>query len=318
MRNPSTMELVEVLRRAPRAFTWQAIESRWSRPALRAAVRSGAITRVLPGLYAATEHAVSTLTRSHAATAWVGSGSVVIGAAAASAWGLCEPPRIITVTAPLTMSRHTPQWLKLKRLTELPSSALWHGCPVATPAWAIVTSYGHLRRDQADELVYRAVRRGLVTPPELSELITSLRAVKHRRSLEATIAATAAGSESFLETVGLTTVFTSKDFGGFIRQHQLVTRSVKFRLDMYEPLTRTAVELDGDEHHDGTENRLRDVRRDAILASVGILTLRLTYRDLTTRAPWCRDVVRDTLAMRADPRVGMNADFEADHAREWA
>jgi len=310
--------LIEALKRTPRAFDRHAIERRWPRAALRAAVRSGAVTRLLPMLYVATEHAESTLTRVHAATTWVGSGSVVIGPAAASAWELCDPPRTIMVTAPLSMSRAVPPWLTFRRIAECPPTAFWHGCLVAAPAWAVATAYGHLPRDQADEMVYRAVRQGLATPGEIGEVAASLGSVRGRRALVATVAAAAAGSESFLETVALRTVFVAKEFAGFIRQHRLRADGVSYRLDMYDPATRTAVELDGAIAHEGTGHRARDVRRDARLASIGIVTLRFVYRDLTERPAWCREMVVSTIARRGAMRVGMSADSDAAHPFEWA
>jgi len=318
MRNNDAAPLIDALRRAPHAFPVDEIEGRWSRAALKAAIRAGSVSRLLPALYVATEHAESALARSHAATSWVGSGSVVIGVAAASAWDLCEPPRTITATAPLSMSRATPAWLTLRRIAENPPFALWHECPVAIPAWAIATAYGHLPRDQADSMVYRAVRQRLATPDELREVARELTSIRHRRELISTVAATAAGSESFLETVGLRTVFAPKAFSGFIRQHRVRADGASFRLDMYDPVTRTAVELDGAVAHATVDQRARDVRRDARLASIGIVTLRFTYRDLTARPEWCRAMVAGTIKQRQVGRLGVSADSEARREFEWA
>jgi very-short-patch-repair endonuclease len=167
-------------------------------------------------------------------------------------------------------------------------------------------------------MVYRAVRQGLATPGEISEVAASLGSVRGRRALVATVAAAAAGSESFLETVALRTVFVPKEFAGFIRQHRLRADGVSYRLDMYDPATRTAVELDGAIAHEGTGHRARDVRRDARLASIGIVTLRFVYRDLTERPAWCREMVVRTIARRGAARVGMSADSDAAHPFEWA
>lgn len=318
MRNDDAAVLIETLKRSPLPFHRQAIERRWSRAALRAALRSGEVTRLLPCLYVASEHSRSTLARAHCATTWVGTGSVVIGPAAASAWELCEPPRTVSVTAPLSMSRAVPSWLALRRVAERPPFAFWHGCPVATPAWAVATAYGYLPQDQADEMVYRAVRRRLATPSEIRDLATGLASVQRRRALASTVAATAAGSESYLETIGLRVVFATKDFAGFIRQHRVFADGANYRLDMYDPASRVAVELDGTLAHAGADTRGRDVRRDARLASIGIMTLRFTYRDLTERAAWCREMVLRTMARRGTVRVGMSADSDAPNGFEWA
>ena len=174
MRNNDAHDLSDFLRSSPRAATRHMIESRWSRSALRAAVRSGAVTRVLPEHYAATEHAEPTVTRAYAATAWVGHGSVVLGVAAASAWELCDSPSSITVTGPPRMSRAVPPWLNLRRTEEPPPSALWHGCPVSLPALSIVTAYGHVARDRAHGLVCSAVQRRLTTPAKITAVVSTL------------------------------------------------------------------------------------------------------------------------------------------------
>lgn len=285
---------------------------------MRAALRSGAVTRLLPSIYAASEHVESTLTRAHAATAWVGSGSVVIGAAAASAWELCDAPRFVTVTAPLAMSRATPPWLTLRRIVEVPPSASWQGCPVATPDWAVVTAYGDLPRDEADEMVYRAVRQRLATPDELGELAARMPSLKRRKALVSTIAATASGSESYLETLALRSVFRGKQFTGFIRQHRIRADGANYRLDMYDPVTRTAVELDGRATHAEPIQRARDARRDARLASIGVLTLRFGYRDLVERPAWCREMVTSTMRGRRAGQVSLSADYGAAPTAEWA
>ncbi len=299
MRNHEARSLIDALKSDQATMTRHAIQARWSRSALRAAVRSGDVTRILPEHYAASEHAESTLARAHAATSWVGHGSVLLGVGAASAWELCESPLAIVVSAPLGMSRAVPPWLTLSRTSETHPSAAWHGCAVALPALSIVTAYGHLARERADAMVYSAMQRGLTTPAEVIAVSATLTRAKGRHRLMSTIAAVGAGSESYLETIGLRSVFHTKEFAGFVRQHRMRVNGASYRLDMYHPATRTAVELDGEAGHDGTENRSRDVRRDVTLASVGIQTLRFTYRDLTTRARWCREMTRHTLAQRS-------------------
>ena len=166
-------------------------------------------------------------------------------------------------------------------------------------------------------MVYLAVRRGLVTPDEIASVATALGSVKGRAQLLSTVSAAAAGSESHLETIGLRSVFATKEFAGFIRQHRVRADGTHYRLDMYHPPTRTAVELDGAVAHDGESQRARDVRRDARLASVGIVTVRFTYRDLVDRPLWCRVVVARTLETRGSGRVGLSATSETDDPHEW-
>lgn len=300
MRNPDAIDLVHSLQRSALAFPGRSLEDRWSRGALRAAIRGGAAIRILPGLFAATEHAESLYTRAHAATTWVGPNSVLVGRGAASAWGLCDAPTdVMSVSAAYGTHRRCPPWVRLRRGPEPLPAAKWNQCRIATPAWAAITAYAELPPETRDQLVYRTVQRGLATPSELTAVINSLSTLPARRSLLRVIAAAADGAESHLEALGLRTVFAPREFAGFIRQHRLRVDGVAYRLDMFDAATRTAVELDGAEAHGTAVQHARDARRDARLASVGILTLRFTYGDLTSRASWCREIVRQTRTARS-------------------
>lgn len=61
---------------------------------------------------------------------------------------------------------------------------------------------------------------------------------------------------------------------------------------------RVAVEFNGWAYHGGREQRERGLRRDAALAAIGWLTIRLTHRRLTTDVTGCRREVLATLAHR--------------------
>ncbi len=300
MRNTDAIDLIEALQRSGQALPRAILERRWSEPALRAAVLSGNVHRLLPGLYVATEHADSLFSRAHAATAWVGPRSVLIGTGAAAVWELCDAPTgRIRVSAPYGAHRTCPEWLRISRLPKPPPSADWRECAVATPAWAALTAYCEAPRSSRDTLIYRVVQQGLATSSELAATAEALARIPGRSHLLTVISAAAAGAESHLEKVGLRSVFATREFSGFLRQHRLRTDGVTYRLDMFEPGTRTAVELDGAEAHHLPSQRLRDIERDARLAAAGVLTIRFAFGDITSRGAWCRDIVRRTLATRS-------------------
>jgi len=293
------------LRQSASAYSRTGIERRWSRDALRAALRSREVVRILPGLYSASECAESLYTRAHAATRWVGPTSALIGVGAAFVWGACDsPPDIVRVSAPYGTHRTCPPWLRVCRMAPAVPSSDWGQCAIATPAWAVVTAYLEAPRESRDRLIYRAVQRRLATPSEIAKVADSLTHVQGRRHLTRVLASAVAGAESHLEAVALRHVFSTSEFSRFIRQHKILVNGSAFRLDMFDPLTRTAIELDGAEVHVGTGPRARDVKRDALLASTGILTLRFTYADITAHGDWCRDMVRETLASRAPTTRG--------------
>jgi very-short-patch-repair endonuclease len=260
---------------------------------------------MLPGLYSAAECAESLYTRAHAATRWVGATSVLIGIGAASVWGECDsPPDVVRVSAPHGTHRTSPPWLRVCRTATVVPSSDWVQCAIATPAWAAITAYMEAPHESRDRLIYRAVQRGLATPTEIAGVAESLTYVHGRRQLMRALTAASAGAESHLEAVALRHVFSTSEFSRFVRQHKILVKGSAFRLDMFDPLTRTAIELDGVETHVGVGPRARDVKRDALLASTGILTLRFTYASITANGDWCRDVVRETLASRAPTMRG--------------
>ena len=125
--------------------------------------------------------------------------------------------------------------------------------------------------------------------------------VRRRRELAKAIAAASRGAESWLEQRSLEQVFNTSEFSRWLRQHDIRAGGQRFRLDMFDPVTCTAVELDGAAFHGEPAQRLRDVRRDTELARLGIVTLRLAYSDVVQRPEWCREVVRDAVAARERP-----------------
>ncbi len=297
MRNAQAHALVRYLTANPGAATRTEIERRWSRNALDAALRARLVVRVLPEAYAATLHADALLARAQAAHLWAGPGSVIIGAGAAAAWGLTGPPNSVTVAVPYGTQKPCPPWLRLRRTGGPPLSAMWHQVPVAIPELAVLTAYGELDHSAADRALYRAVNEGLVTAESLAAAERALPRLARRRDVRRAIEAVAQGAESPLESHALQRVFNLGEFASFVRQHDLTVEGVRYRADMYDAATRTAVELDGGTHAE-PEQRLRDLRRDARLAAAGIVTLRFAGRDLLRDPEWCRNVVRQTLRQR--------------------
>lgn len=278
------------------------LERRWSRPALRAAVRSGRVERVLPGVYAASLHGRAVRTRASAIGAWTGRRGVIIGLGAAHLHGLIDPPPTLRVTA--APGRPTPAcpWVTVLRTAiEIPAVTMGGDVHatfrVALPAYAVVTAFAELDPDAGAALVYRAAQHRLVDAQTLGAAAAALPRVRGRRALNALIAAVGAGAESHLETVGLREVFHTREFARLIRQHWVRIEGQSFRLDMFDAATLTAIELDGGTHAD-PEQRQRDIARDALLASRGILTLRFSWRQITQDPRQCRSLVRAVLRSR--------------------
>lgn len=253
--------------------------------------------------YVAAEHCESFAARARAAIAWLGPPAALAGSSALFAFQIADqPPTVIDLVVPSFTSRDTPPWLRLTRASyELPV-AWWGACAVAMPGFAVAQAFGRVPRRQRSELVFGALRSRALSAAEVWTALETMPRVKGRRELVRLLISASAGAESHLEHVGLTAVFNTSEFTGLLRQHVVRAHGQRHRLDMYDPETRTAVELDGAAFHSGVDQRERDLRRDAALASVGILTVRLSYRDIVGRPDWCRAIVRRVLHARRQGR----------------
>ncbi|MBV9592182.1 MAG: DUF559 domain-containing protein [Actinobacteria bacterium] len=81
-------------------------------------------------------------------------------------------------------------------------------------------------------------------------------------------------------------------------QYAIEVRGRKYRIDLAFVAEKVAVELDGAAFHGSIEQRERDLRRDAALASIGWLTLRFSYERLHRDVAGVRRDVRGVLAGR--------------------
>lgn len=297
---PAGATIREITVERAHAFTRAELVALSSKGAVQRAVASGALTRLLPGIYAAAEHADSFHARADAALLWAGPEAAISGESALFVWGLVDsPPRMVEITVPQERRPRPPEWLRVRRVTVACMTTRVGRLAVVTPAEAIVQGYGAVEPSARAEVVFGAVRTGLAGPTQISQVLRRTPRVKRRRSLERRVAAAARGAHSFLEERGLVAVFTTSEYADVVRQHEVVIEGSRYVLDMFDAASRTAIELDGTRFHSGVDARLRDIRRDAHLATVGIQTLRFCYADLMERPEWCRQIARETLAVRA-------------------
>ncbi|WP_062381271.1 DUF559 domain-containing protein [Demequina pelophila] len=294
------LTLAEALAREPRAFTFAELAGLATARKARTAIARGEVTRLLPDAYVGAIHRDSFAARVDAALLWAGPAAAVSGSSAMFIWGfLAQPPAQVEIALPHPSHPQTPDWLRLRRVTWDPPVSRVGALTVMGPSHAVILGYGRLpRRDRASAL-YRAIRTGLVSAAGLQATLESVPRVPERRELVDRLQAAAAGSESYLEEAGLRRVFNTREFSRFIRQHSVVVQGLRFRLDMFDAETLTAVELDGAAYHSSPEQRLRDNQRDALLATVGIQTIRLPYHDVVERPDWCRALVRGVLVSRS-------------------
>ena len=292
-------EVLAVAHGTPRPFSAEELSGMASRTGLANAVRRGELVRVLPCLYASSVHADSFIVRARAACMWAPE-AAVSGASALFAYGACdEPPPRLRISMPRHAHRRFPEWVHVTRLTTTVPVAWWSGdIRLATPEYALALGYGDESAGRRAELVYRSVRQGVVRVPAALAALDRLPRVRGRASLVDRLELAARGVESFLEERGLRDLFLGEVLGRVLWQHTVRVGVDRYRIDAYDPVSGTAFELDGSQWHDGSKERLRDMRRDAALATIGIVTIRFGYRDVVERPRWCAEVARAAIAAR--------------------
>ena len=296
-RNASS--LTKITRGTLDSFTRDQLILEGSESSLDRAIASGTIVRILPGIYCAAENAYSFYTRAHAALEWAGPDAALSGPSALFMWGLIdEVPANVEILVPWEQRPRAPAWLKIYRTTRSFEVRNRGSLRVLPPAHAVVRAYGRAPTSWRGDLVYRAVRERRATVMELRRALAQVPRVVKRKALERDIENARIGIHCPLEARAARNVFTGELFSRFVRQHEVVVEGELFRLDMFDPVTRTAVEVDSDRYHSDLDARIRDIRRDAVLATVGIQTLRMSSSALANEPVWCRRVVLETLEAR--------------------
>lgn len=128
--------------------------------------------------------------------------------------------------------------------------------------------------------VIDAVRLGLVHPDRLDLGLRHRTTLVGRAELRHLIQMLRAGCHSELELLGLTRIFTDPRLPTARLKLTVVVDGRRYLLDVAWRELLLAVELDGAAYHGSADARERDVRRDAALAAIGWLTVRITYERL--------------------------------------
>ncbi|MET7947007.1 DUF559 domain-containing protein [Micromonospora sp. NPDC005324] len=150
-------------------------------------------------------------------------------------------------------------------------------------------------------LLIRTVNDRLTTPQRLAAALTEVPRMPDRGALGDLLDRLAAGCRSPLEIWGHDHVFTGPGMPTFTRQARVRVGARTFYLDMFAEAERVNIELDGATSHGDPAEREIDLRRDALLASIGILVVRFTHRRLTADPVQVRRETVAILANRARP-----------------
>lgn len=210
-----------------------------------------------------------------------------------------DPPDSIDLVIP--RQRHlkaAPRHIRTRRTDFEFSPTQVAGWSVVPLTMAICQAFGDLGPDRAGA-VLRPLVSGAVGIEELQWTLDAMPRVRARRELASVIVQYAAGSESYLEYVAATEVFSGAEFAQLMRQHVLSVHGRQYRVDLFDAATMTAIETDGASYHSSPDAWQNDLNRDADLASLGVLTLRFSYRDLIDNPERCRLRLRAVLRSRS-------------------
>jgi very-short-patch-repair endonuclease len=136
--------------------------------------------------------------------------------------------------------------------------------------------------DEAFGWLTRAVGRRLTTPARLTAALQARPQVRWRTGLVTALADVAGGAQSNLELRYVRNVERAHGLPSAHRQAKIVTGSRTRYVDNLYEEAKVAVELDGQAAHP-PEQRWADSHRDNEHASLGIVTVRYNWSDVTNR-----------------------------------
>ncbi|MGC4878368.1 DUF559 domain-containing protein [Micromonospora sp. DT43] len=280
---------------------------------LERACGSGDLVRVLPQVYVAARlldsqrgapdlRQLDPAVAHRAALAWARGTAALSHLSALALWGLRpqnagEP---VHLSAPMNVGPRTRPGVVVHRrscfLIEAPHVVVRRGLHVTRLEQSIVDSWPMLPSAERRAPVIRAVNDWLTTPERLTEALGTAPKLIGRAEFRTLLARLAGGCRSPLEIWGHEHVFTGPGMPAFRRQVPMRLGPRTVYLDLFAEPERVNIELDGATTHGDPRQREIDLRRDALLATVGVLVVRFAHRRLVHEAD---DVRRETLAILA-------------------
>ncbi|MFD6683685.1 endonuclease domain-containing protein [Micromonospora parva] len=284
---------------------------------VRQACRNGELVRVLPEVFVAAHlvggrpgapvlRRLDSALSLRAALAWADGNGALSHLTALSVWGFYPQAvgDLVHLSAPASTGLRSRPGLIVHRrrsLTiEAPQVVVRRGLRVTRLEQALVDSWPTLPPADRRTPVIRAVNDRLTTPERLSAALERVPKLIDRAAFRHLLTRLADGCRSPLEIWGHEHVFTGSGMPAFRRQVPIRVGRRTVYLDMFAERERVNIELDGATTHGNPRQREIDLRRDALLAAIGILVVRFAHRRLVHDVD---DVRRETLAILATRRT---------------
>ncbi|MCZ7422866.1 DUF559 domain-containing protein [Verrucosispora sp. WMMA2121] len=262
---------------------------------LRRAYRSGWLRRVLPAVYvdtsllAASDSAslLATLTPEvarRAALAYADGRAALSALTALDVYGLRPQPagEPVYLDVPAGIGLRSKERLVVRHRTafaaEPPHVVVRRSLPLVRLDAALVHSWPLLSEEGRIGPIVRAVNDRMTTGYRLRDALAPK--LKGRAALSVLIDRLEAGCRSPLEIWGHDRVFTGPGMPELRRQVRVRVGKRTMYLDLFAEEERVNIELDGATSHGDPRQREIDLRRDALLATVGILVVRFSHRRL--------------------------------------
>jgi very-short-patch-repair endonuclease len=263
--------------------------TRVSRRTIGTWVAEGKLVRVRPGVVALPSQGW----RTRLAAALDGRLAVASHVTALALWELIEhPPGPVHVTVELAASGRGSSGVVLHRSPGIfDRRRLVDGLAATSVERSIVDTWGRptaTDRSAVRAAAITAVRRRLCSPQELTGELEQRPRLAGRAELARLVALLADGCQSELEIWGCLRVFRAPGMPPFVQQRRVVVDGQTFSLDVAYDDVLLAVEMDGAAWHGSRQQRERDIRRDALLATVGWQTVRFSYGRMTATPERCR------------------------------
>lgn len=275
--------------------SWESLTAQVDPKTVARWLTTGRLQRLQPGMYGLPATALHWRTRVEAAVH--ATGGVVSHRSALALWDLAPPGEPIHLTVDISRSGRGTRGIALHRTRELSGTIRRvDGLPVSSVERAVVDTWGApagLSRADVRAAAIEAVRRRLCRPPQLYAEVERRPCLRGRGALLQLVGLLADGCQSELEVWGCLNVLRGPGMPAFSLQHRVEVGGERFVLDAACEEVRLAVEMDGAAWHGSRVQRERDIRRDALLATIGWQTMRFGFRRLTSSAPACQ---RDILA----------------------
>ena len=284
---PNLPESLQLLAESPQGMITrrQAFGAGLTRDAIGARINGGRWQRVYPGVFAVFSGEPCRVAALWAAVLWAGPGAALSHHTAAELHGLTrKPPQLVHVTVPADRRVRRVPGIVIHRSARILTARHPAQSPPRTRIEETVLDLTQLARtfDDAFGWVSAACGGRLTTPQRIGAAMSQRARVRFRDALELALDDITGGVHTILERRYLRDVERPHGLPSAERQIRVVRGNRSEYRDVLYKKYLVAVETDGRLAHPA-EARWGDVHRDNAAAADGIITLRYSWSDVTTR-----------------------------------